>query len=157
MFNIGDKVSCPMHGAGIVEEIISRPSEDGPADYLVVRVGTPQIKITMPAIPTETSTLRCVISQKEACALLSLIPTLDCFCDSNWSKRYKDNMERLKTGDVTEIARVFKSLGNRSKEKGLSAGERKMFHCSKQILASEISLSLDCSKEEAEQQLLATI
>ena len=77
--------------------------------------------------------------------------------DSNWNRRYRENMVKIKSGDLLEVAAVIKSLVQRENERGLSTGERKMLHSAKQILISEIVLSQESSYEEVEQQLYAAL
>lgn len=153
MFSIGDKVACPLHGAGIIENIEKRQSLNKQTDYLVVRLLGLGMRIIIPVASAYESGIRNVISKDDAKKLLLSFPELDFEFENNWTKRYRENMERLKSGNITEVARVYKFLAERNKEKGLSAGERKMLQSSKQILISELMLSLDCPKVEAEEAL----
>lgn len=153
MYCIGDKVACPLHGAGIIENIISRSTSSVVTEFFVVRLKGIGLKITIPISSMENSGIRFIIKKNVAKELVDTFHLLEFDYDSNWTKRYRDNMERLKTGDITEIAKVYKSLAERNKIKGLSAGERKMHQQAKQILFSELMLSLDCEKCDIENYL----
>ena len=97
--------------------------------------------------------LRPIISAEEAESIIRRIPELEVIEDSSWNKRYRENMLRIRSGDLLEVASVVKSLVQRENTRGLSTGERKMLHSAKQILISEIVLSLECSYNEAEDRL----
>ncbi len=156
MFCIGDKVSCPLHGAGVIENIEKRVSDLGETDYFVVRLLGLGMKITIPIASAHSSGIRFVVSRETAQSILDDFRELVFEFDNNWTKRYRDNMDRLRTGDLFEVAKVYKSLAERNRIKGLSAGERKMLQSSKQILTSELMLSLDCEKTHIENLLIIT-
>jgi CarD family transcriptional regulator len=88
---------------------------------------------------------------------MASIPEIDAEMTSNWNRRYRENMQRLKSGDLFEVARVVKGLMTRDGEKGLSTGERKMLHSAKQILISELVLSKKLTYEEVESRLNAAM
>ncbi len=157
MYCIGDKVVCPLHGAGIIENIITRSTSTVDTEFFVVRLLSIGLKITIPTSSMENSGIRYIITKKNAKNLVDTFHSLNFEYDSNWTKRYRDNMERLKTGDILEVAKVYKSLAERNKIKGLSAGERKMYQLAKQILFSELMLSLDCEKCDIEDYLSINI
>ena len=94
-----------------------------------------------------------MISPNEATALVSAIPGLAVEVNSNWNKRYQENMLRLKSGDLYEVARVIKALMHRERERGLSTGERKMLHNARQILISEIVLTKDAAYKDVEAEI----
>lgn len=107
-------------------------------------------------IPTESSEaigVRPIVDSEEAESLLNSISEIEADMTSNWNRRYRENMQRLKSGDLMEVARVIKGLMARDAEKGLSTGERKMLHSAKQILISEIVLSQKTSYEEVETRI----
>ncbi len=152
MFAAGDKVVCPMHGAGIIEGIENREMDGESKRYYVVSLTTGNMKIMVPA-EIDTPLIRAITSAEEAAKLVRSIHDMETDQNTNWSKRYRDNMDRLKSGDLWETARVYKSLIIRNREKTLSAGERKMLHCAKQILVSELTLSLEKEIEEIEDMI----
>ena len=107
-------------------------------------------------IPTHNSEeigVRPIVVGEEADRVIAAIPGMDVEMDSNWNRRYRENMLRLKSGDLLEVARVVKGLVRRDGERGLSTGERKMLHSAKQILISEIVLSQDSSYEAVEARI----
>ena len=97
--------------------------------------------------------MRPIVAPDEAEKILGAIPGIEVEMTSNWNKRYRENMLRIKSGDLMEVASVVKGLMQRDRERGLSTGERKMLHSAKQILISEIVLSESSSYEEVEARL----
>ena len=111
-------------------------------------------------IPTETCTIigiRPVIDAERAEAILDSIPEIEVSDNSNWNKRYRENMLRIRSGDLLEVAAVIKSLVYRDNERGLSTGERKMLHSAKQIFISELVIAQNIAYEEAENRLYSAI
>ena len=107
-------------------------------------------------IPVESSEeigVRPVVDQDQANAVLAAIPGIQVEMTANWNHRYRENMERLKSGDLLEVARVVKGLTARDAARGLSTGERKMLHSARQILISELVLSKSLSYEAVEREL----
>lgn len=153
MFSIGDRVACPMHGAGIIESIKDMDILGKREPYYVVMLPAAGMKIMIPVSSSTDGSIRSIVSISCAENILTNISDLDIEQDNNWSRRYRDNMLRLKSGDLEETAKVFKCLILRNKEKGLSAGERKMLQSAKQILISELMLSLNKTKNEIEESL----
>lgn len=156
MFCIGDKVLCPMHGAGFIENIESRQVGDITTDVYIVRL-IGGLKLSIPKTIVDSSHIRAIICIEKAKDILECFSKLETCFDDNWSKRYKENIERIKSGDTYEVARVFKYLCMRNKLKGLSAGERKMYQISKQILLSELSMSLNKEKADVERLLTESL
>jgi len=149
LFHIGDKVFCPLHGAGIIKEIKEICVSDDPRPYYVINLPITGLSVMYPVGQTESG-LRHIISEKEARSIIDSFAVEEPDDEKNWSKRYRDNMNRLKSGNVYETARVMKCLIVRNHRKGLSAGERKMLQSAKQILISELMLSLDMNRPEIE-------
>lgn len=156
MYAIGDKVVCPMHGAGVIEQIETRSINDTDQQYYVVSLFLGNIKIMVP-VAKESSQIRTVTHKEHAREILNALHDLETEQNSNWSKRYRENMDKLKTGDLIETAKVFKSLVLRNKEKTLSAGERKMLHSAKQILMSELMIALDTEFADLERDIYNAI
>ena len=141
MFLIGDKVVHPMHGAGIIERITHERLGSRVSSYYVFRMPAGGACAEDPH--------RCLLPDRPAVSVhggahlakvLSAIPTLEVQMSSNWNQRYRDNLARLKSGDLLEVAWVIKGLMWRDHRRGLSNGERKMLHSAKQILISEVVL-----------------
>ena len=150
MFQIGDKIVHPMHGAGVVESIITKKVNGVVRDYYTLKL---PVRAMLVMIPVETSGeigVRPVVDSECAASVLTAMPTIQVDMTQNWNRRYRENMERLKSGDIFEVARVVKGLMLRDADRGLSTGERKMLHSAKQILISELVLSQCRSYEDVE-------
>ena len=153
MFSIGDLVAHPLHGAGTICEIEQKRIDGKNKDYYVMTIPTGSMRIMIPVDGCEAVGLRPIIDSIRAEEILAQIPLLEVIEDSSWNKRYRENMLRIRSGDLLEVAAVVKSLVLRESDRGLSTGERKMLHSAKQILISEIVLCLDSSYSEVEERL----
>ncbi len=153
MFQIGDKLVHPMHGAGVVDSIVQKKVDGVVRDYYVMKLPKRAMVVMIPTDNCEAIGIRPVVGQDEADSVLAAIPGIQIEMTSNWNRRYRENMERLKSGDLLEVARVVKGLTQRDGKRGLSTGERKMLHSARQILISEIVLSKSLSYEAVEQAL----
>ena len=153
MFKVGDRVAHPLHGAGTISEIEQKKIDNRFKDYYVMRIPKGDMRVMIPVDACEAVGLRPIIDSGRAEEILQQIPDLEIAEDSNWNKRYRENMLRIRSGDLLEVASVIKSLVQRENVRGLSTGERKMLHSAKQILISEIVLCFDCSYDEAEDRL----
>lgn len=154
MFCVGDKVAHPMHGAGIIDKIVTETVAGARQDYYVFRMPVGGLTLKIPTAAGETSGLRGVWEHNRIRKLLQDLSGLEAerFTGS-WNQRYRENMEKLKSGDLYEVARVIKSLLYRENERGLSTGERKILRTAKQILISEMVLSTGEDYGELEQQV----
>lgn len=141
MFQVGEYVVHPMHGAGVIDSIVQEKIAGSTQDYYVFRMNENGLQLKIPTANSQAIGIRAVITPEEAEALIEAIPSLQAETNSNWNKRYQENMERLKSGDLYQVAAVIKSLMRRESRRGLSTGERKMLHTAKQILISEIVLT----------------
>ena len=157
MFCVGDKIAHPMHGAGIIDGIEERKMDGCTRLYYILKMPTGGMVVMIPTENTEQIGVRPIVGSDEADALIASIPQIDAEMTSNWNRRYRENMQRIKSGDLFEVARVVKGLMTRDVEKGLSTGERKMLHSAKQILISEIVLSKKLSYEEVESRINAAL
>lgn len=157
MFNIGDKIAHPMHGAGIIDSIVEREINGCVRTYYVLRVPAGDMLVMIPTENSKEIGVRPILAPEAAEEIIKGIPAIESEMTSNWNKRYRENMERIKSGDLLEVARVIKGLMARDSAKGLSTGERKMLHSAKQILISEIVLSQNSSYEEVETRINAAL
>ncbi len=150
MFSIGDMVVHPMHGAGIINAIVRQRIGNSDQDYYVFKMSVGGLLLKIPTANSQIIGLRAVEDTQTVEQVLDAIPSLEIEDTANWNKRYRENMMRLKSGDLYEVARVIKCLMHRDLERGLSTGERKMLHNAKQILISEVVLieSADYTKVE---------
>ncbi|MCL2079342.1 MAG: CarD family transcriptional regulator [Oscillospiraceae bacterium] len=157
MFQIGDMIAHPMHGAGIIDSIEERRMNGCTRQYYVLKMPAGGMVVMIPIESSEQIGVRPIVDSNEADNLMASISNIDAEMTSNWNRRYRENMQRIKSGDLIEVARVVKGLMTRDVEKGLSTGERKMLHSAKQIFISEIVLSKKLSYEEVESRLNASL
>ncbi len=153
MFHIGDKVVHPMHGAGVIDGIVTEKIGSAMQDYYVFKMPVGGLVLKIPVATSQIIGLRGIVSAEEATALIEAIGSMEVDMTSNWNHRYRENMERLKSGDLYAVARVIKGLTYRDSERGLSNGERKMLHTAKQILVSELVLSLEQESRQVENRI----
>ncbi len=153
MFQIGDKIVHPMHGAGIVDSIVSKKIDGIFSDYYVMKLPVGGMVVMIPKAASEELGVRAVVQPEVAEQVLLDLPTIPVEMAQNWNHRYRENMTRIKSGDLREVACVVKGLMLRDALRGLSTGERKMLHSAKQILLSELVLSQSISYEEAEARI----
>ena len=142
MFSIGQNIIYPMHGAGVVEAIESKEIGGKNHNYYKVRIFNGNINLLVPVENAGGVKMREVIANDIAGAVLSGIADYKNECDIPWNKRYKFNVERLKTGEITQVASVFIDLVQREQTHGLSTSDRKMFVLTKNILCSELAIAL---------------
>lgn len=153
MFQIGDKVVHPMHGAGIVDSIVQKKVNGVMRDYYVLKLPVRAMVVMVPTENCDEIGVRPIVDKEQADRVLAAIPDIQVEMTQNWNRRYRENMERLKSGDLFEVARVVKGLMLRDVDKGLSTGERKMLHSAKQILISEIVMCQSSSYEDVEARI----
>lgn len=153
MFQIGDKVVHPMHGAGVVDSIVQKKVDGVVRDYYILKLPNRSMVVMIPTDSSDEIGVRPVVDGEQADRVLAAIPSIQVEMTANWNHRYRENMERMKSGDLYEVARVIKGLTARDTRRGLSTGERKMLHAARQILISEIVLSKSLSYEAVEKQL----
>lgn len=157
MYQIGDKIVHPMHGAGVIEQIVEEKIGGKLIRFYVFKMPISGLTLKIPTDNTEMIGIRNVLSTDEIESVVARIPGLGIDMTANWNHRYRENMERIKSGDLMEVAGVIKALMHRDNERGLSNGERKMLHSAKQILISEIVLSEDVSYSDAETRINAVM
>lgn len=153
MFQIGDKVVHPMHGAGVIDGIVEQKVNGLQQRYYTLRLSVGGMRLMIPTDHTEEIGVRPILSPNDAEAVIASMSSIEVDMTQNWNRRYRENMLRLKSGDLLEVARVVKGLLLREAERGLSNGERKMLRSAKQILISELVLSQCSSYEEVENQI----
>ena len=150
MFNIGDKIVYPMHGAGIIEGIEEKEILGEKRKYYIMRMPIGDMKVMIPVDNIEEIGIREVIKNEEVSKVIDILRGDSTKMPQNWNRRYRANMEKIKSGDIYEIAAVVRNLMLRDFEKTLSTGERKMLNNAKQMLISEIVLAGNSSEEETE-------
>ena len=153
LFCVGDMIAHPMHGAGVIDSIEEKKMNGCMRTYYILKMPAGGMVVMIPTESSEQIGVRPIVDSEKAEALMASIAMIDAEMTSNWNRRYRENMQRLKSGDLFEVARVVKGLMIRELEKGLSTGERKMLHSAKQILISEIVLSKKLTYEEVETRI----
>ncbi len=150
MFNIGDKIVYPMHGAGTIDSIEEKDVLGEKQSYYILKMPG-EVKVMVPIAKAEQVGVRSIIDKSSADKVFKVLEQDETEMNKNWNKRYRDNMDKLKSGDIYEIEDVVRNLSFKQKEKGLSTGEKKMLLNAKQILVSELVLAEHASKDEIEE------
>lgn len=151
MFNIGDKIVYPMHGAGIIIAIEEKEILGEKRKYYIMKMPIGDMRVMIPVDNIEEIGIREIISDKEIKEVFNVLKGNITKMPQNWNRRYRLNMNKIRSGNVFEIASVVRNLMIRDKQKGLSTGERKMLNSAKQMLISEIVLVVGRDPEEAEE------
>jgi len=152
MYAIGDKIVYPLYGAGVIEDIEEKYIDGQTQNYYVLKIPVGNLKVMISANKAQAQRVRSVLPQEKCLASLDVnahVPA--CSDTSNWNQRYKENLERIKSGDLPQVALVFCSLLYRERERGLSTAEKKMMSTAKQIVLSEVILSMDLDRIKAEE------
>ena len=157
MYKIGDSVVYPMHGAGIIEDIEQKEVLGKQQSYYVLRMPIGDMKVMIPMDNAAGVGMRDVICREKALKVLEEFRFVETDVIQNWNKRFRENMVRIKSGDIFEVSAVVKSLMLRDRQKGLSTGERKMLSNAKQILISEIVVATGEAHDSIEAQLCGMI
>ena len=150
MYNVGDKVVYPMHGAGVIDSIEEKEILGEKQSYYILKMPG-EVKVMVPISTAEQHGIRNVIDKGEAEKVMNVLEQDETEMEKNWNKRYRDNMDKMKSGNIYEIADVVRNLSFKQKEKGLSTGEKKMLHNAKQILVSELVLAEHATQDEVEE------
>jgi len=139
MFKLGDKVVYPMHGAGVIETVEQKEVLGVVKSYFILKMPIGEMKLMIPVDNVNNIGLRDIINMEAVENVYVILKQNAEINDSNWNKRFRDNMIKMKTGDIFEVAQVVRDLTYRDREKGLSTGEKKMLVSAKQMLVSEIA------------------
>ena len=150
MYNVGDKVVYPMHGAGVIDSIEEKDILGEKQSYYILKMPG-EVKVMVPILTAEEHGIRNIIDKAEAEKVINILEQDETEMEKNWNKRYRDNMDKMKSGNIYEIADVVRNLSFKQKEKGLSTGEKKMLHNAKQILVSELVLAEHATQDEVEE------
>ena len=149
MFEVGDKVVYPHHGAGVVQKREHKEVLGQRREYLTITILYNEMTVMVPAENAERAGLRRVIDEETVKEVLAVLKDDGTQMPKNWNRRFKHNRDKMKTGDILELSEVVQNLSLRDFEKGLSTGEKQMFVKAKKILSSELMYALDLSEEEA--------
>ncbi|MBE7035161.1 MAG: CarD family transcriptional regulator [Ruminococcaceae bacterium] len=149
-YQIGSKVVYPMHGAGVIESIEEREIMGVKQLYYILRIPIGNMKLMIPMETAQEVGLRDVIDSAEADKVLEEFRTCIINMEENWNKRQRENLSRIKSGNIYDVVYVVKNLMHRDKVRGLSTSERKMLTNAKQILVSELVVAKARSQQEIE-------
>src|SRR6476659_7894856 len=152
-FDVGDKVVYSHHGAAVIERRERREAFGADREYLVLLVAYRDPTLMVPADNTDEVGLREVINDEEVEEVFAVLRKKEARMPTNWSRRFKNHVEKLKSGDIYQVAEVVRNLSIRDKDKGLSAGEKRMLTKARQILVSELTFAIGVTEEEAEAKL----
>jgi CarD family transcriptional regulator len=149
-FEVGDKVVYPHHGAATIERREKVVAFGEKRDYLVLRLAYGELTLKVPADNAAEIGLRDVINDEEVEEVFAVLRKREARMPTNWSRRFKNHVEKLKSGDIYQVAEVVRNLTIRERDKGLSAGEKRMLGKARQILVSELTFALDVDEDQAE-------
>ena len=153
MYKVGDKVVYPHHGAGTVVKREKKDVLGEKREYLTIKILHNDMTVNVPADNAERVGLRKVIDEEAVKKVVKYLTSGGTEMPKNWNRRFKHNRDKIKTGDIYELAEVVRNLAIREHHKGLSTGEKQMFTRAKKILASELMYALEMGEEEAEDHL----
>lgn len=148
-FDVGDRVVYPHHGAAVIVKREKRKLDGKNIEYLVLQMAHGELTLRVPVENADDVGMRPPIGAEEVEDLFELLGKKDIREPANWSRRFKNHQEKLKSGDVYQVAEVVRNLALRDQSKGLSAGEKSMFVKARSVLVSELSFALDVSEEDA--------
>lgn len=153
VFKVGETVVYPHHGAALIEAIETRVIKGEEKQYLVLKVAQGDLTVRVPADNAEIVGVRDVVGQDGLNRVFDVLRTPHTEEPTNWSRRYKANLEKLASGDVIKVAEVVRDLWRRERDRGLSAGEKRMLAKARQILVSELALAENTNEDKAEKLL----
>ena len=142
----------PMHGAGVIDAIEEKDILGEKQAYYILKMPG-EVKVMVPTAKAEEIGVRSIIDKSSAEKVFRVLESDETEMSMNWNKRYRDNMDKMKSGDIYEVADVVRNLSFKQKEKGLSTGEKKMLNNAKQILVSELVLTEHATQDEIEQMV----
>jgi len=155
MFKVGDLAVYPTHGVGVIERIETRTISGCQESFFVMRILETNMIIMIPSSNAENVGLRQIINQKEVTKVFSILHKRNITVDDNqtWNRRYRDYMDKIKSGSVYEVAEVYRDLCTIQQDKELSFGERKMLDTARSLLVKEISLAKNMKEEDVEKDI----
>ena len=148
-FKPGDRVVYPHHGAAVIEKKETREAFGRKTEYLVLRMAHGEMTLAVPVDKVDDVGMRWPISGDDVDDLFDVLKKRDVREPSNWSRRFKNHQEKLKSGDVYQVAEVVRNLALRDRDKGLSAGEKTLYQKARSVLVSELSFALDVTEDDA--------
>src|SRR6478672_10829419 len=152
-FKVGDRVVYPHHGAAVIKKKESREVSGEKVDYFVLHMAHGDLTLSVPVDKAEEVGMRPPISEEDVEDVLRLLAKRDVREPSNWSRRFKNHQEKLKSGDVYQVAEVVRNLAARNRDASLSAAERTMYERARGVLVSELSFALNLSEDDVLKKL----
>lgn len=153
-YKVGDQVVYPHHGVATIEKIEDKDVLGEKTTYLVLRLDTGDLTLMVPEDNVEDVGIRDTIEKDQVDKVLKILKKGEITDQAeNWSRRFKANQERIRSGDVQQVAEVVRNLSLREREKGLSTGEKRMLNKAREILTGELAVALSVETEEAEEVL----
>jgi CarD family transcriptional regulator len=152
-FRVGDKVVYPNHGVGIIEQISSRTMGAAVESFYLLHIKSSSLKVMVPFSNVSSVGLRRVVRNGEVQKVLDLLTDSDCSSNADWKHRYQENVARMATGSLMEVASVLKSLLALHQSKPLSFREKKMLERARYLLVSELAMARNCDDGQVEQLL----
>lgn len=153
VYEVGDKVVYPHHGAGTILKKEVKDVLGQRREYLTIQILYNDMTVMVPTENADRAGLRKVISQEAVEDVIAVLHDVGSQMPKNWNRRFKHNRDKMKTGDIYELAEVVRNLSIRDLDKGLSTGEKQMFGRAKKILASELMYARDISEDDAAEYL----
>ncbi|MDO4870368.1 MAG: CarD family transcriptional regulator [Bacillota bacterium] len=157
MYKTGDKILYPMHGAGVIKKIDKREILGEVKDYYLLNVPCGDMEVMIPVDNCDDIGVRPIVSSSELEKAIAVLSLESSEMTGNWNKRYRDNMEKIKSGEIIAVAEIVRNLTRINRENRLSAGEKKMLSNARKILQSEVMLVLDIGEEEADEMIDSAI
>jgi CarD family transcriptional regulator len=159
MFKVGDMAVYPAHGVGVIERIENREFSGCQEDFYVMRILETKMIIMIPSSNAANVGLRQIIDQDEVSKIFSILKRRDISVDGNqtWNRRYREYMDKIKSGSVFEVAEVYRDLTTIKQDKELSFGERKMLDTARGLLVKEISLAKNMNEEDVERDIRSNV
>jgi len=153
VFHIGDKVVYPNHGVGIIEQINSRTIGATVQRFYLLKIPASSLKVEIPLANAGSVGMRPVVRNGEVQKIVDYLSTGECVNAADWKDRFKENSERMRTGSLSDVAMVLKSLLMLAQEKSLSFREKKMLERARFLLVSEIAICRNCDESAIEEAL----
>lgn len=145
----GDRVVYPHHGAAVIEKKEKRKAFGEETEYFVLRMAHGDMTLAVPVDKVDDVGMRWPISEEDVEDLFEVLGKRDVREPANWSRRFKNHQEKLKSGDVYQVAEVVRNLALREQAKGLSAGEKSLYTKARNVLVSELAFALDVDEDDA--------
>ncbi len=153
VFHIGEKVVYPNHGVGIIEQISSRTMGTSVEKFYLLKIATSSLKVMVPFANVDSVGMRPVVRNGEVQKIVDYLSSGECINAADWKDRFKENSDRMRTGALSDVAVVLKSLLILGQDKSLSYREKKMLERARYLLVSEIAISRNCDEGLIEQAL----